>query len=140
MHLQVQRMEALARNTFSLQRHAVNRAFGFWEQGCHLLASAEVDHLPRSEVLLLLGRHHLAVAQYSHPVHQLHHLAETVGDEDDRIALRLQQQQGFEQLLDFLEGQRGGGLIQNDQLAPRGEFTGDLHQLPYTHRDLRDQL
>jgi hypothetical protein len=46
--------------------------------------------------------HHPSVPQHRHVIGERHHLAELVGDEHDRHALRLERAQRGEQLVDLL--------------------------------------
>ena len=64
-----------------------------------------------------------------HPVRDLQHLVELVGDDDDGMARRLHTAQDVEELGDLLDGEDGGGLVQDDDLGPVIQHLHDLQGL-----------
>ena len=79
----------------------------------------------------------LAVSQHRDRVTNLEHLAETVGDVDDRPAFGLQCTERAENPLDLHVGQRGGRLVQDEHPRVASQHAGDLDKLPLADAELR---
>ena len=98
------------------------------------------DHHARERLLgRALGRHRLdllAAPQHAHAVGDVEHLAELVGDEDDRLALRGQRAQDPEQLLRLLRGQHRGRLVEDQHVGAAVERAQDLDALLGADRDV----
>ena len=124
----------------------------YLQQGAGLLHQGAVDvqvdlpaHHPLGQLLLAgLGGVHggdiLALAQDGHPVRQLHHLVQLVGDDDDGVPLVPHPAQDGEQLFDLLHRQHGGGLVQDDDLGPVIQHLDDLQGLLFRHGHVVDLL
>ena len=78
--------------------------------------------------------HAFPFAQDGHPVADGHHLAQLVGDDDDRAALLLHPAKDLEQLVRLLGGQYGGRLVEDQDLRPPVQHLEDLHRLLFAHR------
>ncbi len=75
-----------------------------------------------------------AVAQHGHPVHDLRHLVEAVGDIDDAHAAGLEFVDDLEQLRRLRFGQRRGRLVHDQDRGIHREGLGDLDHLLLGHR------
>ena len=64
-----------------------------------------------------------------HPVGDFHHLVELVGDDDDGVSVLLHPPQHGEQLVDLLDGEHRGGLVQDDDLGSVVQHLDDLQGL-----------
>ena len=84
------------------------------------------------------GIHALAVAHDGHGVGDLEDLRQVVRDVDDGQTLRLQIADDAEQALNLLAGERGGGLVHDDDLGLGAQHLCDLHQLRVALADLGD--
>ena len=87
-----------------------------------------------------LGHDQVAVAQHRDLVADLEDLVHLVGNVDQRNALRLEHPHHFKQFVNFLHGQRGSGLVQNDHLGVVADRLGDLAHLPLRHRHIAHGL
>ena len=74
----------------------------------------------------------MPVAQDGDRVAQPHHVAQDVADVDDRDAPGAKPPDLGEQALALARGQRGGGLIEDDDARVGAQRLGDLDQLPLT--------
>ena len=92
------------------------------------------DQLVHVRVLDALGHDQLAVAQDRDVVADLEDLVHLVGNVNQRDALLLEHAHHREELLDLLRHERGGGLVQNDDLGVVGDGLRDL-----AHLALRDR-
>ena len=75
------------------------------------------------------GADQVAVAQHGDRVRELEHLAEEVGDQDDRRPARDERADGRVQLLRLAGAQRRGRLVHDDQLRVARERAQDLDLL-----------
>ena len=57
-----------------------------------------------------------ALAQNGHPVGDLHHLVELVGDDDHGFAVCFHVAHDVKEPVGFLGGEDGGGLVQNQNV------------------------
>ena len=87
-----------------------------------------------------LGHDQVAVAQHRDLVADLEDLVHLVGNVDQRNALRLEHPHHFKQFVNFLYGQRGSGLVQNDHLGVVADRLGNLAHLPLRHRHVAHGL
>ena len=91
------------------------------------------EHRRDERVLRLVrgrpGSDDLAVAQDRHGVGELEHLAEEMRDEDDRPAAGRQAPDDLVEALDLRRRQRGGRLVEDDQLGVAGQRPQDLDLL-----------
>ena len=105
-----------------------------------LLADHHVGQLLPVGVGTVHRAHHLTQPQHSDAVGDVQHLAHLVADEDDALALADQLAHDGEQALHLNVGQRGGRLVQNQQLRPVIQRLEDLGALLLAHGDLRNEL
>ena len=75
----------------------------------------------------------LTVAQYSNPVSQHEDLVKSVTDINDGHAALVQQVHQREETLHIRLGERGGGLVHDEQTGILRERLGDFHALPIAH-------
>ena len=71
----------------------------------------------------------LSLAQHRHPVGDLQHLVELVGDDDEGLSVGLHVPHDLEEPVRLLGGQHGGGLVQDQDLGAPVEDLDDLHRL-----------
>ena len=79
----------------------------------------------------------MAVAQHGDVVAQAHHVAQDVADVDDADAARPQPADLREQALGLARGERGGGLVEDDDPGVGTQRLGDLDQLPLALAEAR---
>ena len=108
--------------------------------GRQLPADHEVGQLLPAGLLPLQGAHGLARAQDGDPIGDVQHLPHLMADEDDALVLTGQLLHDAEQAFHLDVRQRGGGLIQHQQLRPAIQRLEDLHALLSAHGDLGDGL
>jgi hypothetical protein len=72
-------------------------------------------------------------------VRHLHDLAQLVGDQDDRLALRLQSLEDAEQVVGLGRGQHARRLVEDQDVGLAVERLQDLHPLLVADADLLDQ-
>jgi hypothetical protein len=94
-----------------------------------LPADHELDQLAGRHGADLPGGDQLAVLEHAHPVGQLEHLGQPVGDVEHGEAAVDQLAHPGEQRGHLRGGQRGGRLVQHQDARPVGERLGDLHIL-----------
>ena len=94
------------------------------------------DQLVHVGVLGILGHDQVAVTQHRDLVADLKDLIHLMRDIDQRDALRFQHPHHFEELVDLLHGQGGGGLVQNDDLRVVGDGFRDLAHLTLGNRHI----
>ena len=82
--------------------------------------------------------HRPTVPEHGHPVGQGHHLPELVGDEQDGAPGIAQAPDDLEQLVPFLRGEHGGGLVEDQDPSIPVERLEDLHPLQNTYRQRLD--
>ena len=112
-----------------------------FQEGPGLLHHRPLDvqlHLPAHHVLgeLLLaggggvhGTDVLPLPEDGHPVADLQHLVELVGDDDDGVARSLHAAEHIEEPGRLLHGEDGGGFVQDDDLGPVVQHLDDLQGL-----------
>ena len=92
----------------------------------------------------LSGLHYLhqtAALHHAHSVADLHDLRQPVGDQNHGHALLLHDAADDpEQVVRFLRGQHGGGLIQNQHLRAGTQGLEDLHPLLQPHAELAGHI
>ena len=122
------------------------------QQGAGLLHGRALDvqvdlpaHHPLGQLLLVGlggvdGGDIFPLAENGHPVGQLHHLVELVGDDDDGVPLVPHPAQHPEELFDLLHGKNGGGFIQNDDLGPVIQHFDDLQGLLFRYGHVPHQF
>ena len=108
-----------------------------------IVANFPADHLlyqlVHGGVLQLGGADVPAVPEHGHPVADAVDLLHAVGDvEDAHVALE-QLVHHAEELLNFVGGQGGGGLVHDEHLGVVGDRLGDLHDLPFAHAQVEHQ-
>ncbi len=81
---------------------------------------------------------HLAQPDHRDPVGDLAHLAQLVGDEDDRGAGLAQLTHDLHQLVGLLRGEHRGGLVEDQHLRVAGEGLDDLDPLLHAHGEVLD--
>ena len=79
-----------------------------------------------------------APANHRHPVADRRHLAQLVGDEDDRVATLAQPVEDVVELVDLLRGQQRGRLVQDQRLPALIERAQDLDPLLHPDRQVAD--
>ena len=100
----------------------------------HQLADA-----PRVDLADRPGADLAAVAHHRDPLGDLDHLVEPVADEDDGDAVGLQPLDDAEQPVDLGAGQRGGGLVHEQQPRVGGEAAADRDDLALGDRQGGDR-
>ena len=106
----------------------------------HALAHHHLGQTADGGVFRLHGSDVLALAQHRHPVGQLQHLVELVGDDDDGVAIVAHVAQHVEQPLRLLRREHCGRLVENQDLRAAIEHLHDLHRLLFRHGHLVDLL
>ena len=76
-----------------------------------------------------------SVAQDGHAVRQLQHLLQEVRDQDDRAPCAGQPADDLVQAISLRPGERGGGLVEHEQLGVAGEGPQDLDLLLLRQRE-----
>ena len=94
-----------------------------------LAAHHEADDLVHGELLGGTGGDPLAVAHDGDLVGDAQDLLHLVGDVHNAAAAVAQHVDNLEKMLDLLLGQRGGGLVKDDDLGVEGNRLGDFHHL-----------
>ena len=82
----------------------------------------------------------LALAQHRHAVRYVEHLMELMGDDDEGLAVRLHVAHDGEELVRFLRGEHGGGLVQNEDIRAAVEHLDDLNGLLLRNGHIVDLL
>ena len=82
---------------------------------------------------------HAAVAQHRHPVADLHHLVQLVGDEDDRQPAIRQAAQQVQQLHGLLRREHGRRLVEDEQVRAVVHRLEDLDALLLAHGQVLDE-
>ena len=116
-----------------------------WRKGKGLFLDRKdpeaLHHVRQGLLVGVLGEHIadvLALAQHRHPVGDLQHLVELVGDDDQGLTVRLHVAHDGEELIGLLGGQHRGGLIQNQDVSAAIEDLDDLHGLLLGHGHIVD--
>ena len=113
-------------------------AFGALVVGQHHLVAGHQRRKVRGTVVgRIAGKHQLAVAQYGNLVRQGLHFGQLVADEDDGHILRHAGQQGDE-FVGFLRGERGGGLVQDEEAGAEAERLDQFDALLLADGELPD--
>ena len=86
----------------------------------------------------LEGRHDLAAPHHRDAIRQRHDLAQLVGDEDDRLVLRLQHPQHFEQLIGLRGRQHRRRLVEHEDFRAAHQRLQDFDALLQADRKLAD--
>ena len=73
------------------------------------------------------------MAQHRHPVRQILHLVQLVGDNDNGLAVVPHVAQHGEKLVRFLGGQDSSGLVQDQNVGAPVQHLDDLHRLLLGH-------
>ena len=97
----------------------------------HHLADHVLNDLFGVDVVVLQCHLVAAVPQYGQPVGQAVDLLQAVADVDDGNAPLPQLLNDAEQCFGFLAGQRGGGLVHDEQLGVAAQTLENLHQLAH---------
>ena len=96
----------------------------------------------RGELAVARGRarlaHDLAQPDHGDPVGDGAHLAQLVGDEDDRDAGLLELTHDLHQLVGLLRGEHRGRLVEDEHLRVAGERLDDLDPLLHADRQVLD--
>ena len=71
----------------------------------------------------------LAVAHDGHAVHDVLQFLQPVGDVDDAVIRGAKVPDDAEEILDLAGGERGGGLVHDEDARVHGKGLGDLHHL-----------
>ena len=90
-------------------------------------------------VLDVHGADALALAKHGAAVGHGHDLGQLVGDEEDGLALLGEASHDFHQLVDFLRGEHGGRLVQDEDFVVAVEHLEDLHALLHADRYIFNQ-
>ncbi len=77
-----------------------------------------------------------AVAHHRDAVGELQHVPEDVGDVDHRAALAAQEADHLEEPAGLARGERGGGLVEDDEIGLAVERLGDLDELAFAGGEL----
>ena len=83
------------------------------------LTAVAHHHIRQGLLVGVLGGHVadiLALAEHRHPVGDVQHLMELVGDDDEGLAVRLHVPHDLEQLVRLLRRQDGGRLVQDQNI------------------------
>ena len=96
----------------------------------HRPADHEADEVGTRETAHLAAGHESPIAQDGHPIRDLEHFLESVGDEEHRPALGPQLADDVEELLGLLQREGGRRLVHDDQPGVQRERLGDLNHLP----------
>ncbi len=100
-------------------------------------------HIRQGLLVGVLGSHIadiLALAEHRHPVGHLQHLVELVGDDDERLAVRLHVPHDLEQLIRLLRRQDGGRLVQDQNIRAPEQHLDDLNRLLLRNGHIVDLL
>jgi hypothetical protein len=87
------------------------------------------------------GRHgadYAAAAHHGDGVGDVEDFLQIVGDQDDGLALFLEQPQDFEQRRGFLRGEHGGRLVEDQDVGAAVDLLENLHALLGAHRQVVD--
>src|SRR5471032_2160621 len=84
------------------------------------------------------GADHAAAAHHGDGVGDVEDLLQLVRDQDDGLALFLEQAQDLEQRLGLLRGQHGGRLVQDQDVGAAVDLLENLHALLRAHRQVVD--
>ena len=109
-------------------------------RGGQLPADHEIGQLLPRGLAPVQGADRLAGAQDGDPVGDVQHFPHLVADEDDALALLRQLVHDLEQAFHLDVRQRGGGLVQHQQLRAAVQGLQDLHALLGAYGDLGDLL
>jgi hypothetical protein len=108
-----------------LQQRLGTRSAGGAEHVRELTADDVVDELVRGCARHGRRRDVAAVADDCHPVREAEDLVQPVRDKDDTHAARAQHAQGREEALDVGHGERGGWLVEDEDVRLDDERPGD---------------
>ena len=101
------------------------------------------DHQPGqlrfAHLMALRARDDTAGAHHEDTIGDRHHLAELVGDEQDRGAGVAQALEHGEELLDLARREHGGGLVENQDAGLAGQRFDDLDALAHADRQRADR-
>ena len=89
-------------------------------------------HIRQGLLVGVLGGHVtdiFALAEHRHPVGDIQHLMELVGDDDEGLTVRLHVPHDLEQLVRLLRRQDGGRLVQDQNIRAPEQYLDDLHSL-----------
>ena len=117
-----------------VQNHIAGLVGLFREAVGQLAAHHQADDLVHGQLLGGAGCHPLTIPHDGHVVADAQDLFHLMGDVDDAAALVPQHVDDAEQMLHFRFRQRGGGLVEHDDLGIVGNRLGDLHHLPLGNR------
>ena len=97
----------------------------------HVPAHHQRGQLPLVHLRRLIHAHHLSAPHHAHAVGDLHHLAETVGDDDHGHALVPHHAADHvEEFVGLLRRQHGGRLVEDQDVRAAVQGLQDLHALP----------
>ncbi len=104
----------------------------------HLAAHHKARQLAGVGVGGALGGYDPALAQDADAIGEGDDFGHFVGDEDDRLPLRLHHGKDPAQILGLLRGEHGGGLIEDDDIGATVDELEDLHTLLFADAELPD--
>ena len=123
-----------ARDVLHVQNHLAGGVGLFGEAVGQFAAHHQADDLVHRQLFGRAGGHPGAVAHDGDLVADAQNLLHLVRDVDDAAPLFAQHVDDAEQVLHLRLGERGGGLVEHDDLGIVGHRLCDLHQLPLGHR------
>ena len=121
-----------------LEHRRAGRALALLDLQQHAPADHRLGELRRRGLGGHEGGDHLAPAHHRDPVGDRHDLAQLVGDQDDRLALRLQRPQQLEQGIGLGRGQHRGRLVEDEDVGAAIEGLQDLDALLQADRQVAD--
>ena len=122
-----------------LQNHIPGVAFLLLDGKLHIPSHHHPGQVRLGAVLHIHSADVLALAQHGAAVSHGGNLVELMGDEEDGLALCRQIAHDLQQLLNFLRGQHGGGLVKNQDFIVPVQHLQDFGTLLHTHGDILHQ-
>ena len=118
-----------------LQHDFADRDLALGEDGVDVAAHHQADQLRAVHVAQFAGGDGVAVAQDGDAVGDGGDFVQAVRDVDDARAFAAQRLDDAEEALHFAFGERGGGLVENQDLGARADRLGDLDDLLLRHAE-----